>query len=359
MRNAPFLNFVLAVILVIALGWLLMIGRSLILPLLTSVIVVYVIVTATNALARQPGLRRLPQVVLRFAVLMVIVIVIGAIAVVVASTVREIAAVAPVYETNLAGLLDSVASRLNLDAQVVLDDVRSVTLDQVDLRIMVLAVLGGFTNVGASVFLIMVYSAFLLAERVDFPAKLRVALRNEGQAEQVSAIIADMNRKIGQYLTTKTLINIILGALSFVILWLMDVDFALFWAISIALLNYIPYVGSYVGVALPVMLSFAQFGSLSVTLTLTGLLMAAQIFVGNYLEPRMIGRQLNLSPLVVIVSLIFWTTLWGVAGAILAIPMTSVLVIVLSSFPHTRPFAVMLADHIEEYDPDEPTAPTA
>ncbi|MDJ0995047.1 MAG: AI-2E family transporter [Dinoroseobacter sp.] len=355
MRDAPLLNLVLGLILAIAIGWLLLIGRSIILPILTSVIVVYVIVTASEALRKLPGMNRLPQTVLRFAVLLVFTVIFAAMAVVVTSTVREIAAVAPIYEANLEGLLDMVAAQFHLDAQEVISEARAVTVDQIDLRRSVLTILGGFTSVGASVFLVMVYSAFMLAERGGFPAKIRAALKNEARADQVSEIISDMNQKIGQYLTTKTLINVVLGIISFVILSAMQVDFALFWAIVIALFNYIPYVGSYVGVALPVILSLAQFASVPTTLILLALLTVAQVFVGNYLEPKLIGQQLNLSPLVVIVALVFWSSLWGISGAILAIPMTSVIAIVLSTFPETRFLAVMLAHQIE----DEPATPDA
>lgn len=348
MRDAPLLNLVLGLVLAIAVGWLLYIGRSIILPILTAVIVVYVIVTASEALRKLPGMDRLPLIVLRFAVLLVFTLIFSAMAIVVTTTVREIAAVAPVYEANLERLLDTLALEFHLDAQLVIAEARAVTIDQIDLRRSVLAILGGFTSVGASVFLVIFYSAFLLAERGGFPAKIRAAFKNETHADQVSDIISDMNQKIGKYLATKTLINVVLGVISFVILEVMQVDFALFWAIVIALFNYIPYVGSSVGVALPVLLSIAQFGSVSTTLILLALLTGAQIFVGNYLEPKLIGKQLNLSPFVVIVALVFWSALWGVSGAILAIPMTSVVTIVLSTFPETRFLAVMLAHQIDE-----------
>ena len=110
------------------------------------------------------------------------------------------------------------------------------------------------------------------------------------QAELTERLVRDINRKIGDYLAVKTAINIVLGAISFVILWVMDVDFALFWAVVIGLFNYIPYVGSIVGVALPVILSLAQFGSLGTTAVLGALLIAAQTYVGNILEPRVIGK---------------------------------------------------------------------
>jgi predicted PurR-regulated permease PerM len=97
------------------------------------------------------------------------------------------------------------------------------------------------------------------------------------------------------------------------------------------------------GGALPVVLSLAQFVSFGTTAVLAGLLMAAQTWVGNILEPRMIGRQLNLSPFVVLVALSVRSALWGLPGAILAIPTTSMLAIICAAFEPTRFVAVLLA----------------
>ena len=114
------------------------------------------------------------------------------------------------------------------------------------------------------------------------------------------------------------------------------------------LFNYIPYVGlDHRGAALPVLLSLAQFGSLGTTAVLGALLIAAQTYVGNILEPRVIGRQLNLSPFVVLVALSVWTAIWGLPGAILAIPLTAMLAIICDAFGPTRFVAVLLADKVE------------
>ncbi len=145
--------------------------------------------------------------------------------------------------------------------------------------------------------------------------------------------------------------NLILGSACYVIMRVFDVDFPLFWAIMIGLSNYIPYVGSIVGVAFPVALSLAQFDSLLDTVLLGVWLTAAQIAVGNFLDPWLMGRHLNLSPFVIIVSLTFWASIWGIPGAILAIPMTSMMMIVLSQFPETRFLAVMIS---ETGEPDGP-----
>lgn len=142
----------------------------------------------------------------------------------------------------------------------------------------------------------------------------------------------------------------ILATICFVILWACGVEYALFWALIIGLFNYIPYVGSLFGVIFPVLMTLAQTGSLKLTILVAILLTVAQMFVGNFLEPRMIGKQINLSPFVVLLSLSLWSSLWGIAGAILAIPLTSIFVIVLEAFRSTRPFAILLMQNPKNYD---------
>ncbi|MEP1929776.1 MAG: AI-2E family transporter, partial [Roseibium sp.] len=168
------------------------------------------------------------------------------------------------------------------------------------------------------------------------------------KAKRAMDVIREINTRISDYLAMKTLINVILGGISFVILYAHGTDFALFWAVMIGLLNYIPYVGAYIGVFFPVVLSLAQFGSLPVTLSLAAFLTGAQVILGNIVEPRFIGRQVNLSPVVVLIALSVWTALWGISGAILAVPMTSVMAIILGSFGTTRFLAVLLADQVDE-----------
>jgi predicted PurR-regulated permease PerM len=346
-KNASFLNLVLAVILVIAVGWLLAVGRGILLPIVTAVISVYVMTSTSEALARLPLLKRAPPVLLRALVLTAFTIAIISFAIVVAATVRQIGAVLPTYEANLNALLEGLAAQLDLEAQTLWAQIRAVTIDRIDLQRLVLSVLSSFTSVGITVFLVVIYAGFLIAERGAFPKKVAAALEDSAKAEATLRVVTDINAQISQYLAVKTLINLILGMISFGILWTVGVDFALFWAITIALLNYIPYVGSYLGVAFPVILSLGQFASVQTTLILLALLVAAQTYVGNVLEPRWIGRQLNMSPFVVLVALSVWGALWGVPGAILAIPMTSILIIVTSSFPATRFIAIMLSERTE------------
>lgn len=347
MVSSRLMTLVLSLILVIALGYLLTVGRSVLIPIVTAVISVYIITTATSALQHLPGFRHMPTALLRIAVLVLFALLLYIFAVVVASTVADIALVAPDYQRNIEELLVRFETRFGIDTQTTLDDVAAATFGSLSLQAAILAVLGGFTSIGATAFLVVIYVAFLMSERATFGPKVIAAFHDEDRARDILDIVAEINRQIGEYLTVKTLVNIILGTACLVIFLVMGTDFALFWAIVIGLVNYIPYLGSWIGVMFPVALSIAQTGSILYTVVLAGLLTAAQVVVGNFIEPRMIGRQLNLSPFVVLVSLSIWSALWGVAGAILAVPMTSIVVIILTRFPETQFIAALLAERID------------
>ena len=320
MKSNPLLNLALALFIMLAIGWLLIIGRPIILPIVIALITVYVMVSASNAMQRYPVLDKLPLPLLRFSLLTVFATAILSLAAITAATVREIATEVSTYEANIDAMLDGVAARFELDKQEIWDELRKVTIDAFDLNDILLGFLGGFTNLGATIFLVVIYAAFLMSERSTFDAKIVAAFDNSEKAAKVQSVIREINLRISDYLAIKTLINLMLGVTSFVVLWVHGVDFALFWAMVIGLLNYIPYIGSYFGVFFPVVLSLAQFGSIGVTLSLTVFLTAAQMVFGNYVEPRMVGRQVNLSPMVVLVALSVWMALWGIPGAMLAVP---------------------------------------
>lgn len=348
MQGAPFLNLVLSLALVLMIGWLLVVGQSILLPIVLAIIAVYILSTAAQALGRVPVIRRLPSPVLHGLILLLFTLAVVALGLVVAITVNDLVAAMPRYQQNLELLAGKVATMGGFESPT-WSEIVDLTLGAVNFQAITLRVLGSVSSLGLTMFVVMVYAGFLIVERRRFAAKLSAAFPVGDQAERTGQILRDVNSKIGDYLAIKTGINIILGSISFVILWAMGVDFALFWAVMIGLFNYIPYAGSILGVALPVILSLAQFGSLGMTAVLGTLLIAAQAYVGNILEPRVIGRQLNLSPLVVLISLSVWATIWGLPGALLAIPLTAMIAIICGAFPQTRFVAALLANRA---DPD-------
>ena len=333
-----------SVALTIMIGWLLAIGQSILLPVLLAVIAVYVLTTAADALATVPVLGRLGRRWRRLFVLVAIVSIVLALSAFITSNAQAISSAIPGYSDNLDRLHMRFVDFVGLDFEPTLERLGHQVLDFLDATALMPMILSTLSNTGSVIIAAALYAAFIMADLDDLPAKTRTALGNNQSAEQTLEIVRKVNTRIGSYLAAKTLVNVILAVASLVILWIMGIEFALFWAILIGLLNYIPYIGSVIGVVFPVTLSLVQFGTFGHALGLLVLLMIAQNVVAYYLEPRMLGRSVNLSPFVVLLALAVWTSLWGLVGAILAIPLTAMIAIILAEFPATRFLAVLMSE---------------
>jgi len=247
------------------------------------------------------------------------------------------------YESNLEELVTRFAGLLGVEDEPTWANLRRATIDRFDIRPLIAPMLLSLRGFGATLFLLVLYATFFMAERGQLAAKLTLAMGDAESGARALRVMHRINERIGQYLLVKTVVNAILGGLSYAIMLALGIEFALFWAVLIAFLNYIPYIGSLVGVVFPVLLSLAQFGSVAMAVVVMLALTAAQIFVGGWLEPRMMGRAFNLSPFVVLLALAVWSALWGLPGAVLAVPLTASFVIVMAEIRATRPFAIMLS----------------
>jgi AI-2 transport protein TqsA len=199
------------------------------------------------------------------------------------------------------------------------------------------------SSIAVSVVVVLLYASFLLIEQRSFAAKVANLSSNPQTVARIRQITADINTRIGSYLALKTCIGILLGAVSWAVMAFLGLEFAAFWAVLIALLNYVPYIGSFLGVLFPVAMSIVQFGSMNEVLAVLVSLSVVQFLIGNILDPYVMGSSLNLSPFVILVSLAIWSSMWGVTGAFLAVPITAIMVIVFSEFQGTRPIAVLLS----------------
>ncbi|WBU63029.1 AI-2E family transporter [Paracoccus aerodenitrificans] len=343
---------VLSLLLVTLAGRLMIVGKSFLLPIVIALISVYVLTAASDALRRLPVTRRLPNWALRIFVLAGFLIVTIWFGSVMVSTAGEVSVRLPGYQENIERLYAELTALIGIEAGPDLRQFFEGLREAIPIRQIAGTLLGSISSAAGLLFMIVVYATFLMSERNGFAHKITVALPGR-RAERAGRIIANINNAISEYIAVKTLVNVILGALSFVAMWAIGIDFALFWAILIALLNYIPYVGSMLGVFFPVVLSMAQFGSVEKTLVILALLAFAQMWVGNVLEPRMVGRRVNMSPFVVLVALALWSSVWGLAGAVLAIPLTSIIAIIMASFESTRPFAVLIAEDVTPFEPQD------
>ncbi|MHA6346785.1 AI-2E family transporter [Roseivivax sp. CAU 1761] len=329
--------------LAIMLGWLFWIGKPILLPVIAAVIALYVLTAGASALKRLPLLRHAPLWALRVLVLLAFTAGIVLLFFLIVVNFARVVDAIPGYEQNLDALVARGATFLGIEDEPNWEIVRDSTLGRIDTAGLIAPFANQIRGIGTTLFLIVLYAAFFFAERVQFADKVAIALGGPGKGVRAVQLIDRINTRISQYLLVKTFVNVVLGAISYAIMWAIGIEFALFWAVLIAFLNYVPYFGSLVGVLFPVLLSLVQSGSYQFAVLSLVTLTIAQVYVGAVLEPRLMGRTFNLSPAVVLLALAFWGGLWGIAGAILAVPLTASLVIVLAEVPATRPIAVMLS----------------
>jgi AI-2 transport protein TqsA len=192
-------------------------------------------------------------------------------------------------------------------------------------------------------FLILLTVVFILLEAADLPKKLRVVLKNP---ERSISTIEKFSRSAKRYLVIKTLLSAAVGLVIWLWLLILGVDYPVLWGTLSFLLNFIPNIGAILA-ALPVaLLALVQLGVGSALLTVLGFVVV-HIVVGNIIEPKLTGRGLSLSALVVFLSLVFWGWVLGPIGMILSVPMTSLVTIALESYEETRGLAFMLGSDTE------------
>lgn len=197
-----------------------------------------------------------------------------------------------------------------------------------------LAQLGGMMT---NAFLILLTVIFILVEEVGFTEKLK----SFGNTEKTLKAIDMFSSGVNQYVAIKTMVSLITGLLILVWLWILGVDYFVLWGVLAFLLNFVPTVGSIIAAVPPVLLAIVQLTVGDALWVAVGFLVV-NVVVGNVLEPRIMGKGLNLSPLVVFLSLVFWGWVLGPIGMLLSIPLTMTAKIALESFEDTRWLGVML-----------------
>jgi predicted PurR-regulated permease PerM len=195
----------------------------------------------------------------------------------------------------------------------------------------------------ANAFLLLLTVVFILLEMADLPRKLRLVLKNP---ERSLSTIEKFSQHAKRYMVIKTLLSAATGVLIWLLLLILGVDYPVLWGTLSFLLNYVPNIGAILA-ALPVaLLALVQLGVGSALLTVLGFIVV-HIVVGNIIEPKLMGRVLSLSTLVVFLSLVFWGWVLGPIGMILSVPMTSLVKIALESYEETRGLAFMLGSGSE------------
>ena len=167
------------------------------------------------------------------------------------------------------------------------------------------------------------------SEDEDHPTKLEL-VRAERE-KRVEKTFRDITHQIQRYIATKFLISLLTGTIVGIILWIFNIDFTIVWAVLAFFLNFIPTIGSIIAIILPSVMALIQYESIGYMVLVAGIITLVQNIIGNVLEPKIMGDKLGLNPLVILLSLLLWGYIWGIAGMFLSVPLTAVIKIIISN----------------------------
>jgi AI-2 transport protein TqsA len=349
MRDTKIILILLAVLTFLLLGFVLNLLQAILIPLVVAIFLFQIFTPLMAALRA----RRVPASLAIVIVLIVVSAVLFLSSWILYSSLSSFSDSLPRYQQRLAGFLDHSSTWL-IEAiprlRGPLDRFRwEEALEISAVTSLVAAGLGSFLVFFSDLVLILLFLVFLLLGSESFPLKLGRAL-NPHRAERVAEILRNIEEQVRRYLMTKTLINLGNGLVVAVLFASFGVDFPLLWGFVTFLAHYIPQIGGVLSVGLPTLFLLLQFNSVGWALFVASLNMAVQFIIGNVVEPEVMGEQLDLSPMFVLLSLIFWGWLWGPWGMVLAVPITATIRIVCENVQPLRPIAVLMSDTVEEKD---------
>ena len=319
-----------------ALFWL----RSVMVPFVFAVLIAFGLSPLINLQVRH---LRFPRALAILATLVAGFLILVLLGVLVSTSVGQLAAKADDYLQRLVQLLDVVVAampgHLEDEARRAVDSLSDISLSTAGT--ILVTVTNELLSLLSRGLLVMIFVGFMLAGGSELERT-----RNQFWKEVQS--------RIQRYIIVKSLVSALTGGLVGIILAVLGIDLALVFGVFAFLLNFIPSVGSVIATLLPLPVLIVS-PDLSLTTCVLAILlpMTVQFIVGNVVDPKLMGKTLDLHPVALLLALIVWGTIWGVVGMLLAAPITAILKFIFERMEVTAPLAELLAGRLAGLPPDE------
>lgn len=197
--------------------------------------------------------------------------------------------------------------------------------------------------IATSLGMILVYVLFLFVEQSTFHKKMLNLFESKSKTKKFGYIIDSFDKNMKKYLFVKTFISGATGICAYIWLRAIGLEFAGVWAFLVFIMNYIPTIGSIIACSIPILYALISGDSLHLPFLTAAGLISLEIIFGNILDPKLMGKTLNLSTLAILINLVFWGLLWGIAGMFFSVPILAAVFIITAQFDSTRWIAVLLS----------------
>ncbi len=216
----------------------------------------------------------------------------------------------------------------------------SIILENFNLMSVFTYLLNMVTNFAGNFSMILFLLIFLVIEKKFLKIKISKIVKNRNKLR----VFSNINDDIYNYFRIKAFTSFLTGVSTFVILILFDSDLTIAFSILSFFLNFIPYIGSLISILLPVSFSIVENYNFMYSIIIFAFLFMSHIFIGNFLENKLMGKALNISPIVLLIFLSIMGKLWGISGMFLSVPIIVVLIIILNNFKQTKNIAILLSE---------------
>lgn len=211
----------------------------------------------------------------------------------------------------------------------------------------------GLQGVVSDAVFVLIYLGFIIAAKRGFKRKIVALFPHNRERDEAVLIFNRIRFGVERYLWVQTVTGLMIAGASWIVMAVLGLENALFWAFLIFLASYIPIIGGFIGVALPPIFALVQYDTLWQGFVLLGVLYVVQFIVGNVIQPRMQGSSLNIDPVVVLLALAVWGLLWGLPGMFLSTPLAVMMMIILAEFEGSRWIAILMSENGDPQGLDE------
>lgn len=320
--------------------WILIVARDVLQPLAVALLVWLVLTAVTRKITTLiPAPLKRGRTAVRLGGALGTLGLLTIVAIFVTGNVADLRANMPLYEANLDQWVARVGDVIGKPDGL---SVASL-LGRVDLTSFAISVAGSTAAYLATLFVVISYAVFIFVEAETVDAKIAAFANDPAEEHRLRRFLATIRRGIDDFLAVQTLVGFMQAVPTYVLLLILGVDAPLFFAVLIFIFSYIPTIGTLIGIAFPTLMTLLQFASIGPALIVLSVLGAIQVVASNLVAPKLMSRSLNLSPLVVLFGVFAGGAVWGIVGALIAVPVLTIIAIVCAEEPSLRRVAVVLS----------------
>lgn len=323
----------------------LIVGQSILIPFIVSLLIWFVVKKTRNSLDKIDVVRKyVPKWIKTFLASLLVFSILLIVGRILTANIEQLALSSEAYRANVEIISLKISRTINdLIGVDVSENINSSISNFIN-REHLSSLFSSISGILGNMMMIVFYTIFLFIEEGLFSNKITLMVGEGKKSEQFMGTLVKIDKMLSRYIILKSLINFLTATIAYIVLASVEIDSPFFWAALIFFFSFIPSIGPILGTTLPAIFSLIQFAEFVPFLIILFVIGSFQVAIGNYLEPRIMGNTLNISPLFGIFALALWGSLWGITGMLLSVPITVALIIVMAQFPTTRKVAILLSE---------------